>query len=108
MPELSNENLSLWLKARDGLPCEEARALIEAHNDLDAEFDAHLAAQAKMYSQDELEEAQSRSYEEGESVGRGDALREVRALESDLNEALLLIKRLQDRISKMMKQVETV
>ena len=28
MPELSNENLSLWLKARDGLPCDEARALI--------------------------------------------------------------------------------
>lgn len=107
MAELSNENLSLWLKARDGLPCEEARALIEAHNDLDAEFDAHLAAQAKMYSQDELEEAQSRSYEEGESVGRSEALRGIRALESDLDKALLVIKGLQDRIAKMLKQAET-
>ena len=42
---LSNELLTLWLKARDGLSCEEARDLIErlARTEQDAEADARDA-----------------------------------------------------------------
>ena len=98
MPELSNDNLSLWLKARDGLPCEEARALIERIGESEAEVEAEVEAVHREYegwvSPEEYDSAvadaaeQTGAYSEGwdeglaegKKRGRSEAARRVRAI----------------------------
>lgn len=74
MPTLSNENLSLWLKARDGLPCEEARALIEQVHTIEADCDEALRKRESWVSPGEMDDA----IEEARAAGRAEALKEAR------------------------------
>lgn len=94
MAELSNENLSLWLKARDGLPCEEARALIERIGESEAEVEAVHREYEGWVSPEEYDSAvadaaeQTSAYSEGwdeglaegKKRGRSEAARRVRAI----------------------------
>ena len=75
-PGLSNELLTLWLKARDGLSCEEARDLIERL----ARTEQEVADGEEMLSGTVTQEAYDagvaeaaraeNAYAEGESAGR--------------------------------------
>ena len=71
-PGLSNEMLTLWLKARDGLSCEEARDLIERLAVTEQEVEFLDDKMAEMYSQEEYEEAQENEAAcgEGEKAGK--------------------------------------
>jgi len=74
--ELDNDLLTLWLKARDGLPCDEARDLVErlqtARNDATmAEHEISRRVDAAVEAV--IDGVQSRSYEEGLADGRAGA-----------------------------------
>jgi flagellar biosynthesis/type III secretory pathway protein FliH len=68
MPDLSNDMLTLWLRARDGLPADEARALIE-----------RLAAMEREQADSDKEAARDmeREAEAGYSRGYKEAHREI-------------------------------
>jgi hypothetical protein len=68
MPDLSNDMLTLWLRAKDGLPADEARALIERLAEMEREHAAEV---------DDLQIAAGRSYDEGHA----DALQGTAAFE---------------------------
>lgn len=103
MPELSNENLSLWLKARDGLPCEEARALIEAHNDLDAEFDAHLAEDEGKHSDADLSDAIAAAEDDLRRAHRG----VLKTLRVEVDKAFALLSGLRARLDEEITAAES-
>jgi hypothetical protein len=61
--DMSNELLSLWLKAGSGLSCEEARELIQRLSDAEIDHATDLEAQTTKAA-DELAEAQESRAEE--------------------------------------------
>lgn len=84
MAELSNENLSLWLKARDGLPCEEARALIErlqeeegAASDVEDSYAGYVSPADHDAALAEAREATD-AYESGKTDGYNDGFAAAR------------------------------
>jgi len=107
MAELSNDNLTLWLKAKDGLPCEDARALIERVGEAESERDTAEREMDAMHSQAELEKAQSCAYDEGEEAARGEYRAALRDLERELERATTHLGGLQRRIAELLKEAET-
>jgi len=71
-PGLSNEMLTLWLKARGGLSCEEARELIDQVSELELEVAAGEEERSGMYTKEDMDEAATAgdSYAEGEKAGK--------------------------------------
>jgi len=85
-PGLSNEMLTLWLKARDGLSCEEARELIERlhREEIERAEDAEAAEAEREKDAQTADEQIAEAIEEG----RRDMARDVqRALDDAPNDA---------------------
>ena len=79
---LSNEMLTLWLEAKDGLSCEEARELIERLHREEVEHAYDIAEQEEEHVR-AMEDAEERGYDNG----RRELARDVqRALDDASND----------------------
>lgn len=72
---MDNDLLNIWLKARNGLPVDEARDLVARVETLEEERDE--AERQPSYTQDEMDDEGDRQRDEGASIGFHDAVAEA-------------------------------
>lgn len=104
---MDNDLLNIWLRARNGLPADEARDLVARVETLEKERDEY--ERQPMYTQDEMDDEGERQREFGEVIGYDDAMDDaVKQAEAAYREsagekrdgwaeALAMLKRLRPR-----------